>query len=123
MPFEFDGIRSGQTTRGHRFLADEAFDVRRFDDYATGLEKHKVVLEADRRKEIILNDAKDRALALTALSQGRPPGPEAIDRFMGELVRAGMRPTLRRSRGADIDAACGQLAVRPERSPGSTPAS
>ncbi len=64
VPFEFDGIRSGKTTRGHRFLADEAFDVRRFDDYATGLEKHKVVLDADRRKEIILNDAKDRALAL-----------------------------------------------------------
>ncbi|WP_305984210.1 glycine--tRNA ligase subunit beta [Roseibium sp. MMSF_3544] len=64
VPFEFDGIRSGNSTRGHRFLADEAFDVRRFDDYATGLEKHKVVLEADRRKQIILNDAKDRALAL-----------------------------------------------------------
>lgn len=64
VPFEFDGIVSGQTTRGHRFLADEAFDVRRFDDYATGLEKHKVVLDSDRRKEIILNDAKDLALAL-----------------------------------------------------------
>ncbi|WP_269583501.1 glycine--tRNA ligase subunit beta [Roseibium sp. Sym1] len=64
VPFEFDGIRSGKTTRGHRFLADEAFDVRRFDDYAMGLEKHKVVLDADRRKDIILNDAKDQALAL-----------------------------------------------------------
>jgi len=64
VPFEFDGIRSGKTTRGHRFLADEAFDVRRFDDYAMGLEKHKVVLEADRRKDIIQNDAKDQALAL-----------------------------------------------------------
>jgi glycyl-tRNA synthetase beta chain len=64
VPFEFDGIHSGQATRGHRFLADEAFEVRRFDDYATGLEKHKVVLDADRRKEIILNDAKDQALAL-----------------------------------------------------------
>ncbi|WP_420411874.1 glycine--tRNA ligase subunit beta [Roseibium sp.] len=64
VPFEFDGIQSGKTTRGHRFLADTAFEVRRFDDYATGLEKHKVVLDADRRKEIILADAKDRALAL-----------------------------------------------------------
>ncbi|WP_299480219.1 glycine--tRNA ligase subunit beta [uncultured Roseibium sp.] len=64
VPFEFDGIRSGKTTRGHRFLADETFAVRRFDDYAMGLEKHKVVLDADRRKDIILNDAKDRALAL-----------------------------------------------------------
>jgi hypothetical protein len=44
VPFEFDGIKSGKTTRGHRFLADIAFDVRRFDDYAPALEKHKVVL-------------------------------------------------------------------------------
>jgi glycyl-tRNA synthetase beta chain len=64
VPFEFDGIKSGKTTRGHRFLADIAFDVRRFDDYAPALEKHKVVLDADRRKDIILADAKDRALAL-----------------------------------------------------------
>ncbi|MHA7774154.1 glycine--tRNA ligase subunit beta [Roseibium sp. M-1] len=64
VPFEFDGIKAGKTTRGHRFLADEAFDVRRFDDYAVALEKHKVVLDTDRRKDIILNDAKDRALAL-----------------------------------------------------------
>ncbi len=64
VPFEFDGIKAGKTTRGHRFLADEAFDVRRFDDYAPLLEKHKVVLDADRRKDIIQNDAKDCALAL-----------------------------------------------------------
>jgi len=64
VPFEFDGIQAGKATRGHRFLADAAFEVRRFDDYAMGLEKHKVVLDADRRKEIILNDAKDQALAL-----------------------------------------------------------
>jgi len=42
----------------------------------------------------------------------QPPPPERIDAFMGELVRGGVTTTLRRSRGADIDAACGQLAVR-----------
>jgi 23S rRNA (adenine2503-C2)-methyltransferase len=42
----------------------------------------------------------------------RPPGPEVASRFMGELVRGGLTTTLRRSRGADIDAACGQLALR-----------
>ncbi|NVK34754.1 MAG: glycine--tRNA ligase subunit beta [Rhodobacteraceae bacterium] len=62
--FEVEGVKSGQTTRGHRFLADEAFEVRRFDDYATKLEKHKVVLDAERRKDIIQHDARDRALAL-----------------------------------------------------------
>jgi 23S rRNA (adenine2503-C2)-methyltransferase len=42
----------------------------------------------------------------------RPPSPEVASRFMGELVRGGLTVTLRRSRGADIDAACGQLAAR-----------
>jgi 23S rRNA (adenine2503-C2)-methyltransferase len=40
-----------------------------------------------------------------------PPEP-AMERFMAELARAGLVVTLRRSRGADIDAACGQLAAR-----------
>ncbi len=62
--FDVDGIVSGNTTRGHRFLADEEFTVRRFDDYASKLEQHKVVLDVDRRKDIILHDAKDRAFAL-----------------------------------------------------------
>jgi 23S rRNA (adenine2503-C2)-methyltransferase len=42
----------------------------------------------------------------------RAPGPEATDLFLGILSRGGMTVTLRRSRGADIDAACGQLAAR-----------
>jgi 23S rRNA (adenine2503-C2)-methyltransferase len=41
-----------------------------------------------------------------------PPEPEVASRFLGELARAGLTVTLRRSRGADIDAACGQLAAR-----------
>jgi adenine C2-methylase RlmN of 23S rRNA A2503 and tRNA A37 len=35
-----------------------------------------------------------------------------IDAFLREVVSAGLRVTLRRSRGADIQAACGQLALR-----------
>jgi 23S rRNA (adenine2503-C2)-methyltransferase len=42
----------------------------------------------------------------------RPPSAEVASRFMGELVAGGLVATLRRSRGADIDAACGQLAAR-----------
>lgn len=62
--FEVGGIASGDTTRGHRFMAPGEIVVRRFDDYGPKLEKAKVVLDADRRKEIILADARDRALAL-----------------------------------------------------------
>jgi len=42
----------------------------------------------------------------------RPPPPERIDAFLRELAARGMTVTLRRSRGPDIQAACGQLALR-----------
>lgn len=50
-----------------------------------------------------------------------PPAPEVVDRFTAVLHAAGVRVTLRRDRGRDIDAACGQLANRGAR-PGSPPA-
>jgi len=63
VPFEVDGIVSGNLTYGHRFHAPGAITVKRFDDYVASLEKAKVVLDADRRKEIILADAKTLAFA------------------------------------------------------------
>ena len=61
--FEIDGIRASDVTRGHRFMAPDLILVRRFDDYVTALERAKVVLDADRRKDIILHDARDLAFA------------------------------------------------------------
>ena len=63
VPFEIDGIAAGNTTYGHRFLAPAAIKVRRLDDYLPALEQAKVVLDADRRKNIILHDARDLAFA------------------------------------------------------------
>ncbi|RWB65912.1 MAG: glycine--tRNA ligase subunit beta [Mesorhizobium sp.] len=61
--FEIDGIRAGNVTYGHRFHAPGPITVRRFDDYVAKLEVAKVVLDADRRKEIILHDARNLAFA------------------------------------------------------------
>src|SRR5918997_6382168 len=61
--FEVDGIASGDVTHGHRFLSPGAFRVKRFDDYAPALERAHVVLDADRRKDVILHDARDLAFA------------------------------------------------------------
>ncbi len=61
--FDIDGLVSGDTTRGHRFHAPETIQVRRFDDYVASLERAKVVLDSDRRKDIILHDAKNLAFA------------------------------------------------------------
>jgi glycyl-tRNA synthetase beta chain len=63
VPFAIDGIKAGDETRGHRFMAPQPFKVRRFEDYSDKLEKAKVVLDPERRKEIILADAKNLAFA------------------------------------------------------------
>jgi len=62
--FEVGGVRSGNITRGHRFMSDgQPITVRRFDDYVEKLEKAHVVLDAERRKEIILTDARNLSFA------------------------------------------------------------
>ncbi|WP_347262762.1 glycine--tRNA ligase subunit beta [Nitrobacter sp.] len=63
VPFEVAGIAAGQVTRGHRFMAPDEFSVRRFDDYEGKLHDAKVVLDPQRRKDIILADAKELAFA------------------------------------------------------------
>jgi glycyl-tRNA synthetase beta chain len=63
VPFAIDGLRSGDVTFGHRFMAPGPIAVKRFDDYAEALMKARVVLDADRRKAIILADARSLAFA------------------------------------------------------------
>ncbi|MEW4401142.1 glycine--tRNA ligase subunit beta [Agrobacterium tumefaciens] len=63
IPFVIDGIVAANVTYGHRFHAPGPITVRRFEDYVSSLEKAKVILDADRRKDIILHDAKDLAFA------------------------------------------------------------
>jgi 23S rRNA (adenine2503-C2)-methyltransferase len=77
-----------------------------------------------------VNDSPAQARALAALLKGHPakvnlipfnpfPGTRykrsprvAIERFRDELIQRGVLATIRRTRGDDIDAACGQLAGR-----------
>ena len=77
-----------------------------------------------------VNDSRADALKLARLLAGHPakvnlipfnpfPGtrfrrspPQAVQRFRDELIRRGVLATVRRTRGEDIDAACGQLAGR-----------
>jgi 23S rRNA (adenine2503-C2)-methyltransferase len=77
-----------------------------------------------------VNDRPEHALELAALLRGRPakvnlipfntfPGTAyrrssdaAVERFRDRLIKGGVIATIRRTRGDDIDAACGQLVGR-----------
>jgi glycyl-tRNA synthetase beta chain len=61
--FDVDGIKAGNETRGHRFMAPAPFKVRRFDDYQSKLEAAKVVLDPARRADTIHADARNLAFA------------------------------------------------------------
>ncbi|WP_292060816.1 MULTISPECIES: glycine--tRNA ligase subunit beta [unclassified Brevundimonas] len=59
IPFEVDGIQSGDVTEGHRFMgAGQPFAVKDFADYRAKLERNFVLLDAADRKLRILEGAK-----------------------------------------------------------------
>ena len=64
VPLDIDGITSGNTTRGHRFLSPDAFSVTNFEDYEAKLKRAHVMLRADERADMIWNDAANQAFAL-----------------------------------------------------------
>jgi glycyl-tRNA synthetase beta chain len=63
VPFTVEGISSGNTTRGHRFMAPEPIIARRFEDYAGALEKARVMVDAGHRAATIHADARTLAFA------------------------------------------------------------
>jgi glycyl-tRNA synthetase beta chain len=63
VPLEVDGIISGNTTYGHRFLSPDSILVNNFDDYTSKLKLAHVVLDAQERADAIWNDATNQAFA------------------------------------------------------------
>ena len=64
VPLEVDGFQAGNQTRGHRFMAPEAFAVSGFEDYDTKLKRAKVILRAEERQAAIWQEAQTQAFAL-----------------------------------------------------------
>lgn len=64
VPFAIDGVEAADLTEGHRFMGTrQAFKARDFDEYQDGLAKHFVVLDAEERKERIMDAARTLAFA------------------------------------------------------------
>lgn len=63
VPFQIEGITAGNTTRGHRFMAPDAFAVTGFDDYAAKLRRARVMLDSAEREAAIRQEAANLAFA------------------------------------------------------------
>ncbi|MEM7742902.1 MAG: glycine--tRNA ligase subunit beta [Pseudomonadota bacterium] len=66
VPIDIDGLSSGDTTRGHRFLAPSPMQVTSFDDYSVKLGQAFVVLDPEERAARIEADARNLAFAVGA---------------------------------------------------------
>ncbi|CAM4168580.1 glycine--tRNA ligase subunit beta [Palleronia rufa] len=63
VPLDVDGIRSGDVTEGHRFMAPDRLRVTSFEDYAAKLKRAFVMLDAEERAETIRADAASLGFA------------------------------------------------------------
>jgi glycyl-tRNA synthetase beta chain len=63
VPFSFGSINSGSASRGHRFMADASFPVRDYAHYLDECERHFVIPDPEKRKEIIRREVEQAARA------------------------------------------------------------
>jgi glycyl-tRNA synthetase beta chain len=63
VPFVFGNIESGTVSRGHRFMANTSFPVRNFSHYLDECERHFVIVDPERRKELIRRESHRVAAA------------------------------------------------------------
>jgi glycyl-tRNA synthetase beta chain len=61
--FELSGIRSGNLSRGHRFMSPGAFLVKDFKSYIAQAEPNSVIIDPAVRKERIVKQAGDLAVS------------------------------------------------------------
>jgi glycyl-tRNA synthetase beta chain len=62
IPFELAGVKSGNKTRGHRFMAPQIMEVSTLQDYLQKMNRGSVILDQKKREEeverAVINEAK-----------------------------------------------------------------
>ena len=63
IPFEVANVKSGRTSRGHRFLSTGDFEIAKASDYVDACEKAFIIVEPERRKAMIRQQIEEVAKA------------------------------------------------------------
>ncbi len=82
IPFEMAGVRSSNTTRGHRFMAPEIKEVSDVQGYLQEMEKSFVIIDQQEREEIVEQVAGDAARRV----DGRPAQDPELVKTVANLV-------------------------------------
>ncbi len=53
VPFDYGNLKSGKLSRGHRFMAPQTFAVAGVDSYLAEAERHFVIPDMDKRRQLI----------------------------------------------------------------------
>lgn len=72
IPFTFGDLHSGNRSRGHRFMAPQEFIVSGAEDYIANAEKHHVIPQTEKRRQLI-----EEQLATLAKQLGGRINPDA----------------------------------------------
>lgn len=65
VPFRMENIRSGNRSRGHRFMAPEPFEVNDLADYLVKTRERFVIAKPDERRTILMDGARAEATAVS----------------------------------------------------------
>ncbi|MBN2206964.1 MAG: glycine--tRNA ligase subunit beta [Candidatus Aminicenantes bacterium] len=82
VPFEAAGLRSGDTTTGHKIHDPRPFAVRSFEDYRAGLAERGVVIDPEARRSAILAQVESR---LQPLGAKLHPDPNLLDKLVSDI--------------------------------------
>lgn len=82
VPFEVAGVSSGNTTRGHRFMASDTIEVSGVQDYFRGLEKAFVVVDQRERERSVEEVVKETASTV----KGTPAQDSELVTIVANLI-------------------------------------
>jgi 23S rRNA (adenine2503-C2)-methyltransferase len=111
LPDLLSALRRYPLERGRK-ITFEYLLIRGFNDAVTDADRLVKLLSGLRAKVNLIPINPDPVLGEAMI----PPAKEQVEAFQQRLIRRGMTVTVRRRRGDDVSAACGQL--RPARSAG-----